>query len=227
MAEQPANEPPNISMMMNNGYALGARSDINDLESTLDPSDATESADITPSPTPTAKKIMINSTAELDGFLTSSGSGSSIASIQVGRSTDEVIRGFLTFEISRIPRNAKLQKAELRLFAVDTIGNPERMGDLIIDHLIYGDRLFPNDFSGVAILSSFTSLRPDRSDPGWYTANVTRAVINDIDSIRTTSQFRVHFERETRTGSEDHIYFESGENYLRSNNLPYLLIEYQ
>jgi hypothetical protein len=170
---------------------------------------------------------MINSTPELDGFLTSAGSGSSVSSIQVGRSADEVVRGFLTFEISKVPRNAKVQNVELRMFAIDTQGNPQRMGDLVVDHLIYGDRLHANDYSGVAILSSFVSLDPDRSDPSWYSADVTRAVTNDIDSIRTTSQFRIHFERETRTGSEDLIYFESGENYLGSNNLPYLLVEYQ
>lgn len=224
-------EPTQVSgngFGFNSPEALVAESSQNNVSGAKDEEKDKDSPFSTPSPTPVPIKneLVINSEPRLDGFRTSNGSGSSVSAIQIGSNSELVSRGFVTFDLQPIPSRVRILQARLRLFIVKEEGNSNRLGDLLVDHLRYGDSLDAVDFSSVAIISSFTGLQQDPDDEQWLTADVTGPIINDIDSARSDSQFRLHFENESKTDAEEFYYLESAENYLSSNNPPQLLITY-
>ncbi len=225
--QKPQTEVQKISEQLTTPQALGAGTTTTDSTTSNEITPTTNAINTSPTPTPIQKEIVIYSTANLDGFRTSSGVGSSVSAIQVGGNQDTISRGFLTFDLTKLPNTARITKAVLEVYTVNTVGNSSRMGNLLIDHLIYGDNLNHNDYASVAILSSFTRLEQMPEDTKWLTAEVTNAVRNDRDSIRPQTQFRLHYENEVKPNSDNFIFLESGENYLGTKNLPRLLVNYE
>lgn len=202
-------------------------------DSPLTPTPETE---FTPKPTPSPaplpsirlRTITLDSEPGLDGFRSSNGSGSTSSNIRAGSDSELVTRFFVSFDISDISPDAEVISAELRIFQTKTMGEPYKLGgDLLIDHLNYGDSLDRTDYSTPALLSSF-SVFSKKPSTGWRELDVTNQVINDVVSAHSLSQFRLHFEKEVVSDSEngDFAYFESGENTQRSGNTPELVIKY-
>lgn len=193
---------------------------------------------IKPSPTPTQKPQAIPSTRlkklvlypekRLEGFRSSNASGSTNSNLRAGRDISLVTRAFISFDITELPDNVEIVSAQLRIFQTKTLGNPYKSGgNLLIDHLNYGDTLDGSDFSTPALLSSF-DIFSDKPTTGWREVDVTNQIINDLLSARKSTQYRLHFDKEFIGGDEngDFAYFESSENTQRSGNTPELVIEY-
>ena len=179
-------------------------------------------------PTVDSKEIVLTPEKRIEGFRSSNGSGSTNSNIRAGRDNELVTRAFLSFDITDIPEGVEIISSELRVFQTKTLGNPYKVGgNLLIDHLNYGDSLDGSDFSTPALLSNF-EIFSDKPTTGWRKVDVTNQVINDLVSARPSTQFRIHFEKEIIGGDEngDFAYFESSENTQHSGNTPELVIEY-
>lgn len=212
---------------------LGAENTLKESEdTTLSELEATPSWKPTPTtktqPIPPVREIILTAESRLEGFRSSNGSGSTNSNIRAGRDNELVTRAFLSFDISRIPNNADVVLASLKIFQTKTLGNPYKVGgNLLIDHLNYGDSLDKNDFSTPALLSNF-DIVSDKPSTGWRKVDVTNQLINDLVSAKTSTQFRLHFEKEILADDEngDYTYFESSENTQHSGNTPELIVEY-
>lgn len=183
------------------------------------------------SPTPTGEQLntttrIIPGVPELDGFMASDGIGRTDRDILVGRNIDAVTRGFVTFDLSSVPTGITVREALLRLYQKDSIGTPYTLiGEVRIDHLLYGDSLDADDYSTAALLGNITTLSTSKRI-GWKEADVTEVVRDDFANGRSQSQFRIHFSKETTGGDQkgDYIYFTPSDN--KSQNSPQLVIEY-
>ena len=187
----------------------------------------TPSKNISPSPTPIPKSVIITSDTELDGYRSSDGSGNHLQEIRVGRNVYLVSRGFVSFPLNEIPTGVNIIEARLKLYQAKIVGKPYSAGSVMIDHLNYGDSLDNSDYGIAALVSNFavlsTSLAVDMKEK-----NVTLAIKEDIANARSLSQFRIHLSAESTGGTTvgDFIYFAAAENSLGSGNLPQLVVRY-
>lgn len=184
----------------------------------------------TPSATPTLaiKTKIIPSINTLDGFRSSTGSGSSTVEIRVGRNENLVSRGFVSFDLSTLPQGVEIYEATLRLYQAQVIGNPySSQNKLRLDHITYGDSLDASDFSSPALSSNFAVLSQD-SKLGWKEAEVRDRLKEDLANARSISQFRIHFEKEVTGGGPagDFVFFESADDSLGTKNTPQLIVKY-
>ncbi len=185
---------------------------------------------IKPSPTPTPKIIskIINSSSPLDGFRSSDGTGDVNTTIKIGRNGFSMTRGFVSFDIGSLPEDVTFEKATLRLFQTEIIGDPYAQGYKIkVDHINFGDNLNNEDYNITPISANLTSLT-ENSVIEWKDAIITDALKKDISEGRSTSQFRLHFDAENQGGgvTGDYAIFESNDNSEGTNNLPQLVILY-
>lgn len=185
---------------------------------------------ITPTPTPIIKSKILSSNAALDGFRSSNNGGNSTLDVRVGRNSNLVTRGFISFDITSIPAGAVVTEVTLRLYQAKIIGSPFASGGTLkIDHLTYGDSLDSSDYGLAALSSSFATVT---SNPTleWKDVVVTDRVKNDLSNARGTSQFRIHFTSEVTggdvTGDGDFAYFESADNSEGTGNAPQLVVKY-
>ncbi len=190
---------------------------------------ATINKNSSPTPSPIPKTEIITAIKSLDGFVSSNGYSAANSEIRVGRNKFLTSRGFLSFPLEKLPANAKIISATLRIYQVKTVGNPysSETGYIKIDHLVYGDTLDPSDYDTQAISSQFDDLSKNRLI-GWKEVDVTNRVIEDVGSKREFSQFRIRFENEQKgqTDSGDYAYFESSDNSEGTSNIPQILIKY-
>lgn len=182
----------------------------------------------TPQPSPTANAApgkILSSQASLDGFESSNGSGSGTSEIKVGRSSGSITRGFVSFDLSQI-QSGTVDKATLRIYQQGTIGSPYSIGgDIKIDQLNYGSTFEGSDYGTSSISSSFATLS-NSPDAGWRELDVTQNVKGDLTAGRTRSQFRLHFAVEQTGGGGDYALIESGDNALKTGNIPQLIVQY-
>jgi hypothetical protein len=178
-------------------------------------------------PTKAVLTLVVKSDKNLDGYRSSNKTGNETKEIMVGRNTEAVTRGFVSFPLNRIPANAVVKKATLRLYQIKIEGNPiSSMGGLFVDHLFYGNVLDDTDYAMPALLASAFEIQRSRNS-GWKETEVTSALVNDISLGRGVTQFRIHFEQEVRSKEgSDYVYFESGEATSGGMNAPELFIEY-
>jgi len=185
----------------------------------------------TPSATPTPKILSktLSSDAGMDGFESSNGGGNTALDIRAGRNANLVTRGFVSFNLSSIPEKATITQATLRLYQTKTVGNPYTAGgSLLLDHLNYGDTLENGDYGSPALLSGFATLTTNAAVE-WKEKDVTKEVKDDVENSRKYSQFRIHFNTESKGGSVegDFAYIESANNSEGTGNTPQLVIKYQ
>lgn len=188
----------------------------------------TKSPTTSVSPTPMPKSLTLSSEKTLDGFRSSNGGGNSGMDVRAGRNTSLVTRGFVSFDLSKIPQGAKINEATLRTYQTRVEGNPYSVGGALkIDHLNYGDSLDDTDYGMAALLSSFATLSGS-SGSGWKEAEVTRQVADDYANARSRSQFRLRFTTEVKGGDTtgDFAYFEGGDNSEGTGNIPQLIVKY-
>jgi hypothetical protein len=161
--------------------------------------------------------------------LTTKDTGSNTSYIKVGSNDSYVARGFVTFDITKLPQGARVEKAILRLYQVKITGKPlVELGNLMIDHLTYGDSIDLTDYGIPALVSGISTLSTDLKE-GWKEADVSKAVREDVANKRSTSQLRLRFTKEVKTDDSagNFIYFESANEYKKATqNLPELVIEY-
>jgi len=189
---------------------------------------ATPTTSPTPTPTPPLKTKTLSSTASLDGFMSSNGGGNLTLEVRAGRNEFLVSRGFVSFDLGNLPTKFTVQKATLRLYQAEVIGSPYQVGgNLMLDHLDYGNDLTNSDYQLAALTSSLATLS-NNTNLEWKEADVTEAVKNDVEAARTRSQFRIHFTTEVKGGSTsgDFAYFESADNNKNTGKTPQLIIKY-
>lgn len=182
----------------------------------------------TVSPTPAIKTKTLSPIASLDGFRSSNNGGNDGVDIRAGRNVNLVSRGFASFDLSDLPQGATVTEATLRLYQYDTTGSPYGVGgNLLVDHLTYGDALDSTDYAMPALVSGFTTLTKN-SSLEWKDADVTDQVKDDVANARTRSQFRIHFTTEVTGGdvTGDFAYYESTENTGGTGKTPQLVVKY-
>jgi hypothetical protein len=186
----------------------------------------TETTNISVTSAPISKNVLVRSKASLDGYLSSSGKIDVASDIRIGRNTESVLRGFLSFDLNDLPKGVQIQNATLRLYQTNIEGGPFlQMGALKIDHLNYGDSVDANDYAVAALSSGFATI-PQSTGNSWKEIDVTARVKDDVANARSFSQFRIHFTTEKMGTTVDFISFESTENTNKSGNAPQLLVDY-
>ena len=182
----------------------------------------------TPTPTPAPVTKTFDSSDTIDGFRSSNAGGNSGLDIRTGRNVNLITRGFASFGIGDIPDGATIEKAVLRLYQANIIGNPYGAGiRVMVDHLDYGDTLEHADYAAPSISASFATLSTN-ANLEWKEVDVTDAVRNDMENNRERSQFRTHLAVENIGGDVqgDFAYFESADNSQGTGNTPKLVVTY-
>lgn len=179
--------------------------------------------------------VTLGSEADLDGYWTNDGVGSTTEEIFVGNGElldsggDLVARGFMSFNLSAIPEGATVQGAELRFFQAQVQGDPYgKLGNLLLDHVNYGDNL--NDAAYNAPASDTVGL-PKLTAPGelYVISDDTIAtwVEQDLTAGNPRFQLRLRFMEESDgDGEEDWIEVAPGGGPLGSRREPQLIIVY-
>lgn len=184
----------------------------------------------TPQPTDSGtKRAVLKSSPQLDGHMSSNGSGSTTSDIRVGRNVYFVTRGFLNFELNQLPPNIKVETAYLRLYQTNITGNPYSAGgSLKVDHINFGNSLEAEDYSIPALTTNYAVLAT-QTQLEWKEIVVTDALRDDLDNARLKSQYRIHFTVETigtSPGAGDYAHFEPAEDISGTHNTPELVILY-
>jgi len=177
---------------------------------------------------PRSETQTLTSTASLDAYRSSIGPGDNTAGIVAGRADTLADRGFVSFDLSTLPSKVTLEKATLRLYQARITHDPySALGNLLVDHLNYGATLEAGDYNRAALSSSIGTIS-NNPTLEWKELEVTERVKNDLASGRTRSQYRLHFAIETLGGgaSGDFAFFETGENYFGTGNLPQLVVTF-
>lgn len=174
------------------------------------------------------------SDADLDGFRANRGTGSNQQDVLVGNGeiTDQgelVWRGFMSFSLSDIPAGATIDRVELRFFQFKVGGDPYgKLGNLILDHIVYGDRLTDTAYNAPALESAV--LPQQTASQVWYVISDPTLIDwleNDLTAGRTMFQVRLRFMQETDTdGFEDYVGIESGNDFFGTGNVAQLIVTY-
>jgi hypothetical protein len=179
--------------------------------------------------------VTVQSDPTLDGFQANNGNGSTTEEIYVGNGElvepdgELVARGFMSFDLSDIPQGAAVEGIELRFYQGAIEGDPYgKLGNLLLEHVVYGDQLDANAFSTPALNSA--ALAKQTSPNSWYVLAddaIAEWVANDLASGRSRTQLRLRFAPETDgDGEEDWIAVEPGGGVLGSSKSPQLTVTY-
>jgi parallel beta-helix repeat protein len=175
--------------------------------------------------------VTLYSETALDGLIIHEDGANSGESINVGdyyTDHEYYFRGFVSFDISSFPLWAVIDSATLRMYQYSTTGTPYTdLGDLIVDHLNYGDTLDSDDFDLAALQDDIGTLSTDDTVE-WKELDVTDSFQNDFDNLRTHSQYRLRFSPLEINNNEvsDCVYLESADNFGTTGNIPELVIAY-
>lgn len=179
--------------------------------------------------------VVLQSEAPLDGYRSNDNRGSTrhdilAANAEFNPAGVEVVwRGFMSFDLSAIPRPRSIQGAELRFFQVRVGGDPYgKLGRLVLEHVAYGARLEDAAFHQTPMDSLV--LDPQTRRKTWYVVvapRLRRWIAEDIAAGRNRFQVRIRWERETDgDGREDYASIESPENFFGTGNAPKLTVTY-
>ncbi len=124
-----------------------------------------------------------------------------------------IARSYVSFDISSVSltiNQYQLDNIQLYIYQSYSTGNnvewifpifynkPIQWTPCIMDHIIYGDTLDTTDFTAgdpydVNTLSSNIGSISTNENIGWRSMGITEYVLNDLDSGRDKSQFRIRF----------------------------------
>lgn len=166
---------------------------------------------LTPTPVASSSSTLIKERStivsvdnSLSGNVQSASSSANIKKeILIGETPTGFARGFMTFDITKIPSQAKITSALLK-FDVSSEKLPTLYGKLFVDHITYGSSLDASDYAVSAIVSNISQIKISKSGSE---ADITKAIANDVANSRDKSQIRIHYETEKRFAS-------SGSSYL-------------
>jgi hypothetical protein len=135
--------------------------------------------------------------ADLSGIVQSDGSSSATSNPFVGdvdaTDSNRTTRGLLSFDLTTIPPGRNVVTAFLRVYQSQVVGAPYGdLGNIVLDHVIYGNALDSVDFVDGTIDSEFATLSSSDS-LGIKRANIFKQVKADLAAGRTESQFRLGF----------------------------------
>ncbi len=153
------------------------------------------------------------SQADRDGYVSNSGSVfESENAIKIGDQGAGGVFGFVSFSILDIPAQATVNSAILRLYQYNFSGDPyNKLGNLKIEHLVYGASLDSSDYS-LEALNATVGVISTNSTVGWKNLDVTDQVQEDLANARARSQFRVRFVDAQFTGEGNNwIYVSAAE----------------
>jgi len=179
--------------------------------------------------------LEIISAATLDGWVESNGSANSDMG---GPLTGDFehnnpgvgYRQFFSFGLSDIPDGTTIISASLELFQTNDHGNPfTDLGDVVVDHLDYGETLDGDDYNMVALTSNIGTLS-DNTTEEYKILDVTTYVQTDYAATRDYSQYRVWFSvlDNDNDGVRDSVSFTDAEDSCCSTgNLPKLVVVYE
>ena len=134
--------------------------------------------------------------------------------------------GYYSFDVSELPADAVIRSATMRLYTVDTEGDPQGMMVLVrIDHVNYGS-VFPQTALGATGLDFNFATISDIGTIGAHEIDVTEQLQADIDAGRQTSQYRLRGAIPTDSDAvTDLAELSDAEDTANSGLLPVLVIE--
>jgi hypothetical protein len=179
--------------------------------------------------------VVLGSEGPLDGYRSNDGRGSIrhdilVANAEINPAGDEVVwRGFMSFDLSAIPRQTPIRRAELRFYQVRVGGDPYgKLGRLILEHVAYGGQLTDAAFY-VEPMDALV-LQPETERRSWYVVTspaLAEWIAEDRSSGRNRLQLRLRWVQETDgDGLEDYVSIESPENFFGTGNAPELTVTY-
>jgi len=155
-----------------------------------------------------------------------------------------IARSYVSFDISSVSltiNQYQLDNIQLYIYQSYSTGNnvewifpifynkPIQWTPCIMDHIIYGDTLDTTDFTAgdpydVNTLSSNIGSISTNENIGWRSMGITEYVLNDLDSGRDKSQFRIRFS----ISHDDDLYQDFIEFYTGSHSIykPYIVLNY-
>jgi hypothetical protein len=146
-----------------------------------------------------------------------------------GQSND-VARGFYSFDLSTIPAGAAIGSAVLRLFQCSVTGAPyTTLGNVIADHIDYGTTLDGAEFDLGPLQANIGTLSPATPDVGFQTVTVTSSVAADVVALNPRSQFRTRFSVAdgNNNGVDDFVRWSDAEGTCGTpDQLPQLILLY-
>jgi hypothetical protein len=166
-------------------------------------------------------KVIVTSiyaTANLDGEVigvTNATAVSNSTVIRVGTTSDSIVRGFFSFDLTGLPAGVVTDEAKLIINKEGMEGNPYEFSNMSLDHVIYGSNLSGDDYDTpvLADLGIFDSASAPAT--GYLSSNVTSALNDDLTnraSRGNRSQYRLSFrETDTQKGPPDYVSFKASE----------------
>lgn len=134
-----------------------------------------------------------------------SGGGLTVGSVILGDGgVNQVLRGFLSFDLSPIPAGATVVSATLQLSQFLVFGEPfAELGSMVADHVDLGAALDIADFSAAPLQSAVATLFTTPA-LGTILVDVTSSVLDDLGDGRTRTEFRLRFTTDTNMdGGQD------------------------
>jgi hypothetical protein len=155
-----------------------------------------------------------------------------------------IARSYVSFDISSVSltiNQYQLDNIQLYIYQSYSTGNnvewifpifynkPIQWTPCIMDHIIYGDTLDTTDFTAGdpndlnTLYSNIGSISTNENI-GWRSMGITEYVLNDLDSGRDKSQFRIRFS----ISHDDDLYQDFIEFYTGSHSIykPYIVLNY-
>lgn len=169
-----------------------------------------------------------NSSVNVDGFVGSNSLVDTNNYVSPGDvATNDYYRGFFGFDISSL-QGRTIVSATLRIYQFSSDASAYTdLGNLTVDHMNFESSLGTGDFSAGALTTNIGTIS-NNTTTEWKTLDVSSSVQADINTPRTSSQFRILFDVGTDSdGAQDAAFFESAENTGGSGNPPQLVVTYR
>jgi Bacterial Ig-like domain len=129
--------------------------------------------------------------------------------------TDSGSRGFVSFDLTDIPAGAVAEEARVIINKVRINNNPYDLGDILLEHMNYGDSLDGNDYD-MPVLADLGSLDSASAPATGYLSSEVTSAFNDDLANRTMrgnrSQYRLRFPIENNDNdASDYVVFTSSD----------------
>jgi hypothetical protein len=178
-----------------------------------------------------ATQVELNSEAGLEGSVDTARRVDTKSGITVGNGPkvgqpprEQVVRGFVSFDLTRLPRGVEIVQAQVDYFQKGITGDPyfKGLGAVVVDAVDYGSSLDADDFDAPAVMEKIGTL----SDNGlleFKGLDVTEAVKTALANGRSRVQFRLRFSKETDDDSNiDTVVFEAAAGAANAATAPKL-----
>jgi hypothetical protein len=177
---------------------------------------------------PAPVTVILVSSGPQDGSFSNDPSDiTSLGEIYCGDSPSRAYRGFVSFDLAPLPAGVSIQAATLILnLRLTNVTSNATLGDILIDHVVYGLVLEKGAYSRSGLGDAIASLSSPLA-PGLQSLTITSAVAADYGS-RPQSQYRVRFALENNGDAvSDFAVFYSTNSATTQEHRPMLVVTYQ